>query len=631
MTLELLDAIGATLEEMGGSGDAETISFPVVPEGPELMRILALAKRPPPAPSNPELVDLGAFLTQRLATTQMPYPGGLRPMQAAALHEAWQCRGLAGFLRVGAGKTLTAGLLPTVLGARNPLYIAPASLREDVMGNPRKGDIGEFARLRQHWQIPQLPFLSYEMLSAPTGGEELGDDGSISRQSILERARPDMLLLDEAHGAHAAVALKRIRAYLRKYPGTPVIVLTGTPFKDSIYGPAVLLEMALGDKSPLPRPAVGYTELRAWASYLDVAPSNTEVGALLHFLNAAERAEYDATPGYEDKRNIVRTAVSRRIYNTAGVISSQEGRLVDDSGREIGLEMLSLIAEPQNDAIDEFFGCIKKKQLPDGTILEDKFAVGRHQETAGYGYWGRFSDPQPPKWFLDARREWQKWCRDAIASNRRGIDSVARMERAVRRRLYNDKGKLAAWDAAQKRYTAETGLEEPPSEVVWLADDAVIAAGDWAREHGGLIWVRGVELGERIAERVGCPYYGAKGTDAKTKQFIMKHQGGPAVCSVQSNRRGRNLQKFWSKQLFMTVPDEQALGRLHRPGQEAAAVQSWLYIGCRQHLASLLKAKDSKAVFQQIFTQTEQKLVYAEGELPSLEALAELGGPRWTK
>jgi hypothetical protein len=60
-----------------------------VPFGPEMRRILNLERRPPPANSK-EAEELAKFLTAKLARNGSPYPGPLRALQAAALHDVWK-------------------------------------------------------------------------------------------------------------------------------------------------------------------------------------------------------------------------------------------------------------------------------------------------------------------------------------------------------------------------------------------------------------------------------------------------------------------------------------------------------------------------------------------------------------
>jgi len=60
-------------------------------------------------------------------------------------------------------------------------------------------------------------------------------------------------------------------------------------------------------------------------------------------------------------------------------------------------------------------------------------------------------------------------------------------------------------------------------------------------------------------------------------------------------------------------------------------VQTWVYLGCYEHLRAFERARDDKAQFAGAMVLAEQKLDLADGHMPSLEELAGRGGPRWSK
>src|SRR5688572_22709573 len=94
-------------------------------------------------------------------------PGGtqeLHDIQAVSLLEGWETgTGVACYARVGAGKTLVLGLLPTLmskhpLGYCRPLIVVPGSLREKTET--------EFTAARKHWKIAHQYWLeSYTALA----------------------------------------------------------------------------------------------------------------------------------------------------------------------------------------------------------------------------------------------------------------------------------------------------------------------------------------------------------------------------------------------------------------------------------------------------------------------------------
>ncbi len=681
--MDALAQIDAAVTAMGGPAAAVAAvtgadgqpaaapRFTAVEEGPELLRILALPRRPAPRVDSPTALETAAFLTQVLAKVPTPYPGKLRAMQGCGLQELWQCRGLAGFIRVGGGKMLMSYLAEAVLRAPPPagvpalpeglvLLVAPGQMWNDP------ATAAHFRKFEQSWRGPRWRDVvteSFERLSQPQTGADLDEQGNVVRPGYLDQLRPAVIVIDEGHKVSSRdnVARRRIEAYKRRNPWVVVVVLTGSPFNTSIKDAAHLLEWALGEGSPLPRPSLAYTELEMWSHYLDVTQKNgprTGVGALLRFLTEAERASFHAEYDGKLKRKVVRRAIARWMYDTPGVLSSQEGKLIDDDGREIGLSISPLDPPCESDEVDEFFLHLRGDKLqaarngepremttgedgaeafaypgwrlPDGTEGDDGLWFSRNADCGGLGFWMRFAEPVPPPEYVQARNGMAKWVRNLIKTNRRGIDSAAGAIRAARKGLYDSEGLLEFWDEQRTAFTATTGLKEPKLEAVWLSDEAIRAAEEWARAHGGLIWVRYAELGTRLARELDIPFYQKGAKDAKTKLHISEHRGGPAVVSVQSAKEGKNLQGLWSANLWMTPPGEQSLARTHRAGQRADVVGNWIYIGCYEHLATYVRSRDDKADFAEDFTLQAQKLVYAAGEMPSLEAIKARQANRWT-
>jgi hypothetical protein len=58
-------------------------------------------------------------------------------------------------------------------------------------------------------------------------------------------------------------------------------------------------------------------------------------------------------------------------------------------------------------------------------------------------------------------------------------------------------------------------------------------------------------------------------------------------------------------------------------------VLNWVYFGCIEHVRAYFRARDDKAEFQQDMTAQDQRLIYAEGELPNELDFADRGTYRW--
>lgn len=623
------------LDEFSAAENADQVDAPKeVPDGPELMRIMELERREIPDPDGPEAQRVAEFLTRTLGKkpADQLYPGPLMGTQALALREGKSLRGGWFPIVVGGGKLLTCYLMASLhlaAGFERVLYVVPGANVPDVER--------EFPQYHDSWHGPtlkQISIQSYERLSNPNSAGKIGVDGQVLKLSLLDRLRPQVIIFDEAHSlANASSAGARlVRNYMAANPETIVFAFSGTPFISSIRDAAHILEWCLKDRSPLPR-LKHFVELHSWAGYLDStsgALGRVELGALREL---ALVFGYEPNIWTEDEETIVETrsemrrVVARRILETPGVIGTQDAPL------DIPLTMEPWYPIFEDPAVNEAYESIfEVSELPDGTQLADQLTQSRHLSTVGLSFWSKWIPEPAADWVL-ARNEWSKWCRRAIKYNKHKLASEAQVKDGLRRGL-NKSGLplLEAWEAANKEYRTTTGLREPPSVPQWLGggSEVVEAVRYWVKEHQGLVWVRHIGLGELLSHELGIPYYGAGGGyDAKSGRNILQHAGGPAIASIDACGTGKNLQRLWSRNLWLVVPGEQALARTHRRGQSAPVVRNWVYLGCNQHLEAIERARDTKATFQQELLLSPQKLKYAEWSLPDGWELAKRGGTRW--
>lgn len=241
------------------------------------------------------------------------------------------------------------------------------------------------------------------------------------------------------------------------------------------------------------------------------------------------------------------------------------------------------------------------------------------------------TETMPPVEWKKAKTAWSKWCRRAIKKNGRRLHSEGQVKKAVRKGLYPiGAKKLEEWERQEKLEQERTGLREPNVVCEWESEECLEHVRKWVAQYGGLVWVEHIGLGERLAKELGVPYYGAGGgKDTVTGRNIREHQGGPAVASVSACGTGKNLQHFWSSNLWLTPPGEQSMARTHRLGQKAKVVTNHVYLGCARHLDAFERAKEVKAVFQADMTLAPQKLRFADCTIPDVDELAARGGERW--
>lgn len=614
---------------------AQEVDKPLeVEDGPELLRILGLERRDIPDPEGEDAVRVAAFLTRTLGKLppEQLYPGPLMPTQGLALREGKMNKGGFFPIVVGGGKMLTCYLMAALhiaAGFERVMYVVPGANMPDVLR--------EFPLYEQSWNGPsvrQLQIKSYEIFSNKANAEEVDAKGKVIKLGLLDRLRPQVIILDESHSAanpSAAITL-RLRHYMRRNPDTIVFAFSGTPFIESIRDCAHVLEWCLKERSPLPRMS-HFLELHSWAGYLDAKSGALGRVKLGQLRQLAEQYDYepdiwtDEVEVQEEILHEMRRVVARRILETPGVIGTQDAPL------DIPLTMEPWLPVVEDPAVEEAYAdIVQDEELPDGTKLADELTTTRHLSTLGYAFWQKWV-PAPPAEYVLARNEWGKWCRRCLKYNKHRLTSEATVVAALGRGLYKSGVPvLARWQAAKAAYLKETGLKEPPSQSQWVGfgSEVVESTRAWVKEHHGLVWVKHIQLGELLSRELRVPYYGAGGgKDVATGRNILSHPGGAAIASIDACGTGKNLQRLWSRNLWLCTPGEQSLARTHRKGQTAGVVRNFYYLGCAPHLDSIERARDTKATFQEDMLLSPQKLKYAVWTLPHHWDLERRGGTRW--
>lgn len=472
-----------------------------------------------------------------------------RPIQSAALIEAAQYSGLFAPIGIGHGKTLIGLSLPEAFGAKNAVYLVKPDLKRQLM---REAE----TFYGKHFNLPldRLTVIAYSELS------------SAKSARVLEDGDFDCVIADECHALKRmqSARTKRFLRFAKERPTCKFAFLSGTIANRSILDYAHLIELALRKNSPLPK---GYYELREWAGALDVKPEfRCDPGALKRFCKEGESTR----DGYR-----------RRLLETPGVVSTQEeSASCSIVIRRRGLAIPEVIKEA-------------RKELNQTWAIGDKEISEASQKTAvmkqlGSGFWYRWDWPggEPDQEWLQARNDWNREVRNRLKHAGEGFDSQLLLQRAAERyRKWMEKGcpsprpeKIwvsecwATWRSMKDRY-----VPEPPTVPVWIDDYVVDYAIKWGKKQKSraIIWADSRALQQRIAEKGNLPLYGA-GADANDAREPV------IVCSIDSQKTGKNLQYHYSKNLICDLPPngetfEQLVGRTHRPGQEDDEVYvEWL-------------------------------------------------------
>lgn len=494
----------------------------------------------------------------------------LRPIQAVGLLELHWLGGLFMLARVGAGKTLVAGLAAHVLGAKRPLMLMPAN------GGGLKKTRRELEGYRNDgWRIVMPELRTYQWLGQPQHADALIADTGL---------RPDLIVCDESQwlksvwrdqGQIAAVAV-RIAEYLTRFPGTKCVFLTGSATSDGDVRDFIhLVAWALRARAPVPLHPI---EQRQWCDALSGAGAP---GLLL----GAESAE-DAEERFAER------------------FSSAPGVIISNDRFDGPLSIAPWVITPTQQMADHFARLRDCHLAPDGYMLGDQFQTYRVARQFANGYC-TVHDPRPPEEFLDARRAVATRVREGII--RGEWDSEGQ---AVRQWPASEAGVLAHWQDWKARFPLNTRfmlLDPTPAQF----------AAAWARHAPGLVWVHGKDWGAYLAAQAGIPYYGLG-----SKGAIMNETGERScVASIRAISQAYNLQGPRSKRTHFhrnlvtywpgsALDVEQMMGRTHREEQTEPVTVEWT-ARCAEDLGAWFASRTAASKITALTRGQPQKILTA--------------------
>lgn len=554
----------------------------------DLERILALPRRPAAPPS-----DVAALMTARLRR-----PGStmeLRPLQAWGLAEAEDNAGLVGMISVGGGKTGLSLLLPTVFGSQRAVLLIPPQLKAQLLErdyalwannfyvhnlHPTQSKVFHPDMASRGW----VYVATYSELSSAKGAD------------VLERMRPDTLILDEAHKVRdgSAARTKRFRRFIRGAIGSGalkhVVLLSGTLGTKTVHD-YDMIKYALRERTPVP---LHYPTLDEWSAALDPGPVRAAPGELVRLCE----------PG-EDPRHGFR----RRLVETPGVIASGESEL------GVGLEIHERPTKCPP-AVEKALRAFRESWEMDGAEILDALTFSRYARQLAAGLYLRWTWPRGEsealrtEW-IETRREYHRWVRAFLADRAApNLDSPGRLEVALR------EGRLscAEWEPWEKI----RDQAKPETEAVWIDKWLVDECVKWAHEEPGIVWYTHEAFGREVAERGGLPFYG--GGDEASAEIIHEKGDRSIVASIHAHQEGKNLQFAFGRMLYSTPSSsaktwEQSLGRCHRELQPRDTVYAYVF----QHTLEMRQAFANarrEAEFAHETTGADQKLLLATITFP---------------
>lgn len=571
---EKLIAAGHSLQTTGNSRIAQALRRAPVPASAELVRIVSLPRR--------KLVIVGeSVVIEKEDGTKETIPdltpifkrvGGtlkLRPLQNAALWEAYKSDGAFIPLGVGFGKGLISLLLPEVMNSKKTVLLVKPELKQQLLTK----DV-PFYRKHLHLPLDRIFVVAYSELS------------SARKADILERIKPDLIVADEAHSIRvkSSTRTRRFLRFMRNHPECRFVALSGTMSKRSIVDFAHLIELALRKNSPLPN---NYADLEVWSEAIDATEEPRPPGALLQLCQDGES---------------VRSGFRRRLTESPGVVASAETSI----GTSLIIQKRTLpIPKKIAAEVTKLYETwqIDETELPDAMSL---VRVARQLNMGFYYKWKWPNGIRDEEW-LRARNAWNKEVRSYLQhTSRDGYDSPFLLATAAADGRWKSEN-WAAWAAVK-------GRPEPETVPVWIHDFVVADAINWGKQRetngGGLIYYEHTAIGEAVARLGGWTMYG-QGMDASTADI----QKEPVlVCSIHAQSTGKNLQS-WNTMLILSAPAngaayEQVIGRIHRQGQMADEVMIEILLHCREFQSAFDQGLKDAALLEERDGQV-QKLNFA--------------------
>lgn len=470
--------------------------------------------------------------------------GELRLIQAMGLRESFQVGGVFLGARVGAGKTLAAGLLATAYEDQRPLVVVPGGHLEKT-----EHELGEYRK--QGWALShKIQIVTYNDIARDVD------------EKLLRAYQPGRLICDESHKLSRVAkggsgTASRVNDWMVAHPTTGFDVMTGTFFKSGLLDYGHLLNWALKGAAPIPRLP---NDILAWHK------------ALKGGYGKRMRAELEIGETAD-----LKAAFRDRLWHSPGVILSIDAFTgVSLSFRKVTLDGSPALAELYDQGV-----------TPDGLDVIDEGEAAGDAEATGSTWAAERqialdfyykADPPPPKEWAKARRGYFRYVRAAILAGR------ARTELQARRLAISERAEeWTTWAAIQPTF-------EPRFVPVWLGDRAINFCKEWGRD-GGVIWTDHRAFADRLSAETGWAWFSSGGLD-QNGRMIETCRDRTIIASRQANGTGRNLQ-HWHRALCTALPGngrdfEQWSGRQHREGQ-TRDVEIDIIFGCRAHHNDLRK------------------------------------------
>jgi len=549
--------------------------------GQEMDRVLSLPRRQPWA--GRELPPRTAALADRLLPVQIEV--------LADLESSVPPVGVLGDIGAGYGKTIPSLLAPHVLGlvTKDSILILPPDLvrKTEMEVNQWSGT------------FPELVGTAPQLLSAAILSHRRHAD-------VLFEMTPKLIVLDEAHifCDPTSARTRRLLKYVREYPETRFLVLSGTLTHKELLKLSHLAELALRDGSFLP---IDDAVLEAWSTVLDyrVQPAESDklqLHCLLEWAGLTPRKTsiFAKDAGSRSPLAVYREAYKQRRSTAPNVVCTPDATV----GASLNLrEWTTDLPESVKWALQTLRA---DWELPDGEEIVDFLEFHRHAMTLAWGFYYRtnYSGPDLERW-KEARRGWSRAIRSQLLyiPGWTHLDSPAQVAEAAASNSAHPSVNRAwkAWATIRNSIQSE-------QETIWVDTEHQIiqSAVKTLRESGrGIFWYRSRAVESVLRQYL--PTFGAGSDQPSDDENLV-------ACSIFAHGTGKNLHA-WDYQLIGEYPSghrnwEQLLARCHRHGQQSDAVWADIATHTKELQKALRDAREAARYAEEVGAQ-RQRLVYA--------------------
>lgn len=454
---------------------------------------------------------------------------------------------------------------------------------------------------------------------------------------IIRLINPSLIIIDEAHAFknRRTARTRRLMNYVAENHPKGVC-LSGTITSKSIRDYHHLISWCLGDKSPLP---LHYHMAMDWSQVLDsgAAPSDSMTGPLRPLVEWAQE-RFPEDPELQTMSiGAFRSAFRHRLVTAPGVVAT-------GGDAEIGASLRILnepVKKPEEsdgwDRLRDLQSMVEDEwRTPNGDELSHAIHIYKWKVELSAGCYNELIWPSPETLaqrrgipLPDARdqleraqehhaalQEYNRGLRAWIQVDaREGLDTpfLVGQDMSLHGSVNVGPHLYSLWRAAKDLEFDE--MPERDSRFVRVCPYKVHHARDWAKKaKAGIIWFHHRGFGKWLHEEIPDSLYCPAGSEFNSVVADPAHKDKIIIASITAHGTGKNLQHF-SKQLFTQWPRpantaEQALGRLHRNGQEADEVETFLCNTTEiDHVNFGATLNDALYIHQT--TGNRQKLIYA--------------------